>query len=220
MTTDPSEEELRETAAQLARPHGENGLKMAEAMNEINRTMIQHTIDLLDLREGDTVLELGPGNADHVKDLFSRTPDLEYHALEISETMLIEAQRRCASITGGKISISLYDGTTIPFPTDRFNRILTVNTIYFWQDPVKLLSEMHRVLVPGGKALITFGQKCSMEKLPFVKWGFKLYDDVAINALAQKAGFETPVITAQFDRIVTPDGESFDREFAIAVLTK
>lgn len=42
--TNTTEEELRETASQLARPQGDKGLKMAEAMNEVNRSMIGITI--------------------------------------------------------------------------------------------------------------------------------------------------------------------------------
>lgn len=217
--TNSTEEELRETAAQLAKPQGENGLKMAEVMNEVNRSMIGTTIENLDVHDGDVVLELGPGNGDHVKYLMERA-DLEYHGLEISDTMLGEAERRSASIGKGKVSFCLYDGTELPFPSDHFDRIFTVNTIYFWQQPVKLLSEIRRVLKPDAKALITFGQKSSMEKLPFVKWNFKLYDNAAITELALMAGFGAPEITAHRDTFEAKEGEKFEREFGIAVLKK
>lgn len=165
------------------------------------------------------VLEIGPGNGEHVKDLMQRA-DQEYHGLEISETMLGEARRRCAALGEAKISFTLYDGRELPFPSDHFDRIFTVNTIYFWEQPVEFLSEIRRVLKKGGKALITFGQKSSMEKLPFVKWNFRLYDTDAINALALEAGFSEPVISAHRDTIEAKEGEKFDREFGIAMLQK
>jgi hypothetical protein len=47
-----TEEELKEIAAQLSRPNGDFGIKIAESMTETNMVMIHNTIDLLKLKHG------------------------------------------------------------------------------------------------------------------------------------------------------------------------
>ena len=43
---------------------------------------------------------------------------------------------------------------------------MTVNTIYFWSNPVKLIGEIERTLKLNGICVLTFGDKDFMQKLP------------------------------------------------------
>ncbi|MHC0443676.1 class I SAM-dependent methyltransferase, partial [Flavobacterium sp. 3-210] len=60
---------------------------------------------------------------------------------------------------------SLYDGNKIPFEDETFDKVFTVNTIYFWQKPEDLLSEIYRVLKPNGNFCLTFAEEDFMKKL-------------------------------------------------------
>ena len=45
----------------------------------------------------------------------------------------------------------------LPFPDDSVDLVVSRGSIFFWDDPVKGLREVHRVLRPGGKAYIGGG---------------------------------------------------------------
>ena len=61
-----SEEELKEIAKQLSNPDASEGVKTGERMSHGNGQMIHRTIDLLDIKPNDFVLEIGPGNGGHI----------------------------------------------------------------------------------------------------------------------------------------------------------
>ena len=48
------------------------------------------------------------------------------------------------------------DGLTLPFWSDSFDRVFSVNTVYFWENPQEQLREMARVLKPHGRLLLGF----------------------------------------------------------------
>src|SRR5690606_33493597 len=133
-----TKEELSEMESQLACPAGDNGIQMAEMMNQSNIGMILKTIDLLDIKNSDSIIEIGPGNGAHLPQLLNQAENLTYSGLEISPTMINEAKRRNNQyILNGKIDFSLYDG--LHLPKERiFDKFFTVNTLYFWQDPLHL----------------------------------------------------------------------------------
>jgi SAM-dependent methyltransferase len=60
----------------------------------------------------------------------------------------------------------LYEGKKLPFEDETFDKIFTVNTVYFWENPVEFLNEIYRVLKDDGTFVLTFGQRDFMEKLP------------------------------------------------------
>lgn len=147
-------EQLAALASQLSHPSGEKGLEIAEMMNETNSGMTKNAISNLNLTSGDTVLELGHGNAGHLNFLYSICENIHYTGLEISTLMNQEAQRLNKSfIDNQKAAFILYDGKQIPIADNQFNKSFTVNTLYFWQDPLAMLSELSRVLKP--KALLS-----------------------------------------------------------------
>lgn len=55
----------------------------------------------------------------------------------------------------GDGDIFSFDGRTIPFPDASFDNVLCTEVLEHAEDPVMLVSEMHRVLKPGGILLAT-----------------------------------------------------------------
>lgn len=91
-------------------------------MSKSNVGMIRHSIDLLQLEDHQQVLELGPRNAGHLEYLLNKRRSLRYHALDIAELMVKEAERLSLKrIEAGEASFSIYDGMNIPFDKDTFD---------------------------------------------------------------------------------------------------
>lgn len=216
-----TEDDLKNLASQLRKPTGEGGKEVAVLMNEGNIEMTKAAIKALHLKFGQTVLELGHGNADHLPLVLNEAEYLNYFGLDISETMKTEAERINQKwIDRRSAFFSLYDGLNIPFKDKTFDAIMTVNTIYFWQDPVHLLKELLRVLKPGGRLSVAFGKKSFMQNLPFVKYDFQLYSDEDFQELALKTDFSEIEIHDGTDSTISKTGEPVEREFHVVILTK
>ena len=214
MSYQPSEEELRNIARQLRQPEGEQGIKTGEMMNVSNIGMINSAIEALNLCDGETVLEIGHGNGGHIANLLSKALDLKYVGADISETIITEAKRINTGFTG-QVDFKLTDGIRLPFSDAQFDKIFSVNTIYFWENPGAYLLEIKRVLKPGGSLVLCFADKSFMEKLPFTKYGFTLYDLDAIIDLLQEAGFNNGESIKKTEQIKSSAGFMVERDYYV-----
>jgi SAM-dependent methyltransferase len=214
-------EELQAIASQLKHPTGEKGIEMANMMNETNINMTRHSVQNLNIKAGNSILELGHGNAGHVAFIFEQGENLKYFGLEMSELMFQEARQINRNFVSQKQAFfSLYDGNTIPFEEDSFDKIFTVNTIYFWQEPEKLLLEIYRVLRPKGNFCITFAEEDFMKKLPFTQFEFELYNTEKAQELIKKTPFKIVYTETQTEKVKSKTGELVDRAFTTFVLEK
>ncbi|MCD0473491.1 class I SAM-dependent methyltransferase [Flavobacterium sp. EDS] len=214
-------EELQSIASQLKKPEGEKGIEMANMMHETNINMTLSSIRNLHISEGDSILELGHGNAAHLEYLMQQSTHLKYYGLEMSELMFQEARQINRNYVSQKQAFFLlYDGNKIPFPDAQFNKIFTVNTLYFWQEPVKLLMEIYRVLDNKGIFSLTFAQESFMKKLPFTEFEFELYDTKKVENLISQTPFKISSSETQTEKVKSKTGEFVDREFTTVVLEK
>lgn len=215
------ETDAREVARQLRQPDGADGLEIAERLNTTNAEMISMTIHKMELSDRNKVLELGPGNGQHVSDVLDRAEGIHYVGLEISETMVAEATARNSALPPStSVRFDLYDGSVFPYGNDEFDRLFTVNTIYFWDDPAHTLREIHRVLRPGGRAVVAFVDAPFLEARPFAQYGFTPYDAESITHLVAGSVFQRVEIEHHTDQVLSPEGEPWDRGYLIAVVEK
>lgn len=207
--------DLQELAAQLRQPSGEKGLMIGDMMNTTNIKMSLQSIDKLHLKNNDAVLELGHGKCGHLDYLMNKAENLSYRGLEISELMHREAQKQNAERIEKKQALfSLFDGNNIPFPDNTFNRVFTVNTVYFWRAPLEYLTEIYRVLATGGILNITFAHKEFMQQLPFTQFGFTLYHTGDVQNLISKTPFSKTEINSESEMIPNKLGEMVKRDFS------
>jgi len=215
------QEELQAIASQLKHPTGEKGIEMGNMMNETNINMTRHSIQNLQIEAGNKILELGHGNAGHVQFIFEQAENIKYYGLEMSELMFQEARQINRNYVSQKQAFfSIYEGNTIPFEDDSFNKVFTVNTIYFWQEPEKLLSEIYRVLQPKGILCITFAEESFMKQLPFTQFEFELYSTEKAEKLIEKSSFKIINKETLTEKVKSKTGELVDRSFTTLVLEK
>ncbi|PKK37246.1 hypothetical protein BWI96_07830 [Siphonobacter sp. SORGH_AS_0500] len=210
-------EHMKELARQLSCPDGEEGIKTGEHMNINNAFMTSLTIDSLELLPGQNVLEIGPGNGRHVNYLLEKYPHVTYRGVDISETMVSEARRLVRS---NQAHFQLIDGEKLPFADASFDALYTVNTLYFWKEPLAYAQEMARCLKPGGTLLLAFAVKEFMEHLPFTQHGFELYEEETAVELLQEAGFQIVTTNQQTEEILSNAGHPVVRTFVLITAQK
>lgn len=214
-------EELQAIASQLKHPTGEKGIETANMMHEVNSNMIRHSIQNLNISNGNIILELGHGNAGYLDFIFEKADSLKYYGLEMSELMFHEARKKNRNFVSQKQAFfSLYDGNVIPFEKEYFDKIFTVNTIYFWQDPEKFLLEIYRILKTKGTLCITFAEEIFMKKLPFTQFEFELYTSEKVENLVSKTHFKIVHKETLTESVKTRTGEEIERDYTTFVLEK
>ena len=213
-----NDHDLIELAGQLRCPSGERGITIAHNMDFTNANVITRTIETLKITNNERILEIGPGNASHVWKVLEKASGVNYQGVDISETMIAEAEKLNEGVAN--VFFRLTDGRALPFEEERFDKIFTTNTIYFWENPEEYGQEIHRVLKPGGLLSVGFIPKRIMEHIPFSKHGFTLYEESMVKSLLQDCGFTVTAEVTEKEIITGAHGEDIEREFVITTAIK
>lgn len=213
-------EELKILAQNLANPQGEKGIEIGEMMNATNIGMTSESIRTLLIEDDQKILEIGHGNAGHLKNILSLAQGLKYTGIDISETMHNEAKKLNKEFES-KAEFVLYEGKKLPFHDQTFDKIFTVNTVYFWEEPVEFLNEVYRVLKDDGTFVLTFGQRDFMEKLPFTAYDFTLYNNDEMEEIVSKSHFKRMKTSEKEEEIKSKTGnETIQRTYTILTIKK
>ncbi|WP_169306524.1 class I SAM-dependent methyltransferase [Cohnella pontilimi] len=195
---------IKETIARhLRQPAGFVGKLVGLLMNKGNDFMNRFTIGIVDPRPGESILEIGFGNGKYIHEIASKMKTGFVAGVDFSSTMVEQARKRNkAYILQGLVDINLGEVNHIPFESETFNKVFTVNTIYFWPNPANDIREIHRVLKTDGQLVVSFRSKERMERLEFTKHGFKLYDPEEVIELVRAAGFREIRSESAADRVM------------------
>lgn len=215
------ENQFKMLAAQLSCPSGEQGIKLGHIMNMSNLSVILNGITNLQIQPQDSILELGYGNGGLLSYILSLADNIKYTGLEVSATMHQEAVKLNQPYLDANMAYyQLYDGTVIPFLEQTFDKILTVNTLYFWQKPRLLLENICRVLKSTGLFCLTFCDKNFMQTLPFIEYGFQLYDIPDIKQLTHKLPLVLIYEDHKKDKCISKSGILVERNIISLVFQK
>lgn len=212
-----TEEQIRKLENQLSCPIGDIGIEVGKTMNKSNIGMTLKTIEFLEIKNENSVLELGHGNCGHLDNLLNSAKGIKYFGLEISETMLNEAKKNNLSKLA---NFQLYDGETISYPNKFFDKIFSVNTIYFWSNHENLINDIERTLKINGICILTYANKDFMEKLPFVGQKFKLFDRNDIKNLVRKSNMKIIEIKEFTEQVQSKTGAQVERKFTLIKLKR
>lgn len=184
-------------------------------MNKGNALINQFTIEELDARSGEYILEIGMGNGHFVKDILEKDPGIRYVGCDYSDIMIQEAMKRNEQfVASGQAKFFHGPGSELPFGTDTFDKVFTVNTIYFWDNPDLMLGEFRRVLKPGGKLLVSLRPETVMKHYPFIKYGFKTFSAGHVCAMLEANMFTVSNVAERTE----PEQEVGDKKLEVASL--
>lgn len=165
-------------AKQLRKPGGLLAGKVGNQMNKTNGFLYDFTVDSMQLKDSESVLEIGFGNGKFFDKLFSVANNLAISGLDFSSEMVKEAKANNPSATNsGKLDLRFGSSDHIPFADNSFDKVFCINVIYFWEQPADHLKEIYRVLKPGGKFYISIRTKETLELMPFTAYGFNMYSE-------------------------------------------
>ncbi|MEM6515457.1 MAG: class I SAM-dependent methyltransferase [Bacteroidota bacterium] len=208
--------DYQELERQLSCPTGAYGEEVGREMDATNIGMTTSSFQFLNLEENDRVLELGHGNCGHFDKVIPPDFNIAYHGLEISKIMCQQAKKN----HGSQARFNFYDGMNLPFSDDSFSKIISINTIYFWREPKRLISEIERVLKQTGICVLTYAEKKFMVGLPFVKKLFKLYYTSEISRLIKNTSLTINDHKQKTEYVKSKDGNFVKRKYSMVKLCK
>ncbi|MCF7848217.1 MAG: methyltransferase domain-containing protein [Kiritimatiellales bacterium] len=121
--------------------------------------LAEHIADRFQLRKRSGVgIDIGGGSGDLVLELCRRTPDVYWINTDVNTFAAEELYRRalkqgCAHQIGSAFA----DAKLLPFRDEYADVIVSRGSLQFWGNLRKGFSEIHRVLKPGGQAMIGRG---------------------------------------------------------------
>lgn len=154
-----------------------------------NAEMNAFIYDSLSISEDDHILEIGFGPGELIHAMARRVDSGRVEGVDFSDTMLAVAQRRNRrQIKAGRVKLHLGDFDAMPFDGRRFDLIITVNTVYFWQKPEATIARMADLLKPGGRLAVGFHEKAEMQDSNLSRDVFRFYSPRDMQALLATCG--------------------------------
>ena len=163
---------------------------MTKIFNEGNADLNSFVMDMLELESKDRVLEIGFGTGKLIDQMAAITTGGVVEGIDFSEVMLKQAGKvNKHNISNGKVRLQRGECITLPYENESFNKLCSINTLYFWKDPDKYFLEMFRVIKPGGIIAIGFRDDKQMSSLNLSSDVFTTYSQIEVVSLLSNAGF-------------------------------
>ncbi|BBO68664.1 hypothetical protein DSCA_25940 [Desulfosarcina alkanivorans] len=83
----------------------------------------------------------------------------------------------------------------MPVHTATFEKICSVNTIYFWTAPEATIKKMGRLLKPGGMLALGYEDIAQLKKRRLDTDVFRFYSHSDVETLVKNAGFSMDIRT-------------------------
>jgi ubiquinone/menaquinone biosynthesis C-methylase UbiE len=175
--------------AHFRNPRGFLGRLAGLLMVMSNRRINRFVVEMLDVRERDHVLEIGFGPGACIAMLAKRATDGLVAGVDPSPTMIAQASaRNRAALRSGRVELKSGSVSAIPYPDGRFDKVCSINNIYFWPSPADDLREIRRVMKEGGTLALGF----RIEQNPDSPSKLPSFDPDEAKRLLAAAGFRDP----------------------------
>lgn len=137
------------------KPQGAYGKLMLEDMNDHHSPVTEWGLSFLRVPEGATLLDIGCGGGATLARLAEMVPDGMLHGIDYSDVSVQESiAHNQVLVDSGRLQVVFGSVEQMPYTDDSFDGITTVESFYFWPDPVESLKEVRRVLKEGGIFLL------------------------------------------------------------------
>lgn len=138
-----------------ARPEGKAGEEMLHYMNEEHADLTKWALSCLRYERNDRILDIGCGGGATLKRLSERLPEGKLFGVDYSEvSVALSKETNAGDIESGKTEILHGSVEKLPYEDSVFDKIVTVESFYFWPSPLENLKEVRRVLKAGGSFLL------------------------------------------------------------------
>lgn len=176
-------------ARQSACPSGLIGRLIGSVMARETASANEFALQHLDVHPTDHVLEIGFGHGVTIARLAAAVSGGSIAGVDPSPAMCRMASRRNrASIQRGIVEVRQGRAEALPYPDGRFDKALSVHTLYFWREPERALAEIRRVLRADGRLVLAWRYDPEAVRC-FPAPVYRFHDEAGVLRLLGDAGF-------------------------------
>ena len=149
--------------SQFMQPRGLAGwlVGWAMALRSSNRQRNLWAVELLGVEPTDRVLEIGFGPGVAIRQLSRRATQGLVCGIDHSEVMVRQATKRnMDAVHAGRVDLYCGSVEQLPAFEEPFDKVLAVNNMGMWREPVERLKEIHNLMRPGGRIAIVSQLRC------------------------------------------------------------
>lgn len=202
-------------------PEGPQRLALVRYMHESNKELVYNAFKALDIQDNNQILELDSGSGWHLPQVLKNKKQITYTGLDSSTVMLEEAKKNNSLISQeASVQFKRYTKRILDFPSGQFDKIIAVNSIYFWQEPFKIFTQLYQLLKKGGALVLGYVERKFMEQLPFSAHGFQLYESAELLSLLERCGFSNFALRVHTHTVLSRLGTQVERDYSILKVTK
>jgi len=162
---------------------------MLRFMNFGHAPLTNWGLDLLDIHDGWTMLDIGCGGGATLRRLLKRSKDAHVYGLDISEESVAKAKKVNAKVIDKQVFVSQGSAEKLPYQDEKFDLVTAVETVYFWPNLPGCLQEVRRVLKQGGRFAIMVEVLDSDSKWADIVDGMTVYSPEEMKTMLDEAGF-------------------------------
>ncbi|GHV72162.1 SAM-dependent methyltransferase [Spirochaetia bacterium] len=172
-------------------PNGIGGKISTKIMNIINQKQYNAVLENINLKPNNIILDIGFGNGYLLNKLFKQNNNITIYGIEISKDMLNKVkQKYMEKINNGSLKLFLENISKTSFEKSTFDKIYTVNTVYFWNELDKCFSEIKNILKPNGIFMNVIYTKEYLDKIVYTEYGFNKYTVEEMEKITQDNGMK------------------------------
>ena len=149
---------------------------MSRIFDKGNLELNNFVKETLSIKKSDNILEIGCGTGSLIKIIADELENGIVEGIDFSKTMISMAKKKNKKHIGKKKAIiRLGNFDELQFENNSYDKIFSVNTIYFWKNPVITISKAFDLLKANGMIVLGFHNKEEMEKMDLDENIFQLY---------------------------------------------
>jgi SAM-dependent methyltransferase len=144
------------------RPEGPSGRWAMAILRVFNERMNRDIGGELDLADSAQVLEIGFGPGVLIQTLLERYPRVQIFGVDPSDLMVLQARARWGrSAFAPRLDLRRASAEALPWGPGQFDWVISSNNIQVWDPLEQGLSEVERVVRPGGGFLVAMHEWAS-----------------------------------------------------------
>ncbi|MGC2745183.1 MAG: class I SAM-dependent methyltransferase [Candidatus Angelobacter sp.] len=178
-----------------------------DEMESHHSDITEQTLALMDIQAGDRILDLGCGTGWASRRMARIANTGEVVGLDVADEMLRRAEQSSSAFRN--VRFAWGSAENIPESDNAFNKVLSVESFYYYADQGKALDELRRVMAPGAKLFILINlykdNHYSLRWVTELKVPVQALSEAEYKALLEEHGFKNVEARRIPDNSPTPE---------------